>query len=656
MFFPRVLLRLALLALGLTCCGPAGSAPYDPALEGLILLEANPAAMIPGSTLVLAGRSFVGAPWGSPALAMKGTFDNGSETYHVDFRSPARFIDSQTLEVSIDADFLDLIGSNSGTFLGSLRIEIDSTVDSKRHQTAPLQAELSFHEQLTPSLVGLDDSGPIFVNDQVVVSARNLLLGGDEGRSLALVRGCFVLANVGMCVPIDDQEIEITPDTAFDRSSGQFVFAPEIAGIEAGHFEGEVQIVNRNGSGQLRESETRAVSYELSETTVFSLGPSPVSLGQYLYVDGAGFVPNGPVSSTLLEMRGSFTPSGQAPVDIDLVLVPEFVNGRTLRYVMNEDDALGQQIDLRRTSGQFTGSIATQVSFESQSVFGEQHAFELGLDFVKQVVYLDFTPQYLGALRAFGLRAVDSAIRERVSQSVGRDYRTINIDIRLEEPSDFSLYSTVEIGGMDPNGLGLLGYDNTPGKDVGNERLHDYIGGVNATTQQENGFPGYGGIFIESLFVFSEHPEGLAVSAGVADPLFDDIFDSFRPDRGGEPVRAADLMGGIVLPTSGQACPAAERQAQIGCAARTLANLISSTISHEVGHSLGLANPAGGGFHYDSDAANRLMDSGPFRPFDERAELRDAGPGQLCDQAYEYLRQILPTNQDSDLVGRPTCL
>ncbi len=653
MHSPRTLLCLVLLA----SCGSTNPAPpYDPALDGLILLEANPATMIPGSTLVLSGRSFVGAPWGSPTLSMTGTFDNGSEQYRVEFRSPARFVDSQTLEIPIDAEFLDLLGSNSGTFLGNLRIEIDSTVDSKRHLSPPLAVELDFRDQLAPSLVSLDDSGPLYVNDQIAVTARNLLLGGGEGQSLALVRGCFVTANLGMCVPVEDQEIEIAPTTAFDRSSGQFVFTPRIAGIKEGHFEGDVQIINRNTSGQVQESEIESVSYDLSETTVFSLGQSQVSLGQYLYVDGAGFVRNGPDSSTLLEMTGSFTPLGEAPIDIDLILVPEFVNGRTLRYVINEDDSLGQRIDLRHTSGQFSGSIVTQVTFVNQAVFGQQHAFELGLDFVKQVVYLDFTPQYLGALRAFGLRALDLAIRERVARSIERDFRTINVDIRLEEPSDFSLYSTVEIGGMDPNGLGLLGYDNTPGKDVGNERLHDYIGGVNATTQQEDGYPGYGGIFIESLFVFSEHPGDLARSAGISDPLFDDIFDSFRPDRGGEPVRAADLGADIVFPTSGQACPATERPAQIGCAAWTLPNLISSTISHEVGHSLGLANPQGGGFHHDSDAPNRLMDPGSFRPFDERAELRSAGPGQFCDQAYEYLRQILPTDQGSDLVGRPTCL
>ena len=51
---------------------------------------------------------------------------------------------------------------------------------------------------------------------------------------------------------------------------------------------------------------------------------------------------------------------------------------------------------------------------------------------------------------------------------------------------------------IDPNGLGLFGYDNTPGKDDGNTRLYDKLGGLNAQTQQD-GYPGYGGVFLESI-------------------------------------------------------------------------------------------------------------------------------------------------------------
>src|SRR5690606_16775281 len=110
-------------------------------------------------------------------------------------------------------------------------------------------------------------------------------------------------------------------------------------------------------------------------------------------------------------------------------------------------------------------------------------------------------------------------------------------------------YSEVDISGPDPNGLGLLGYDNTPGKDVENQRLYDRIGGVNAMTQ-EDGYPGYGGVFIESLFGYSEDTKGLTEATRYSPP-FDALFDPFRLDRGGTPVLAADLAQDIPTLTGG---------------------------------------------------------------------------------------------------------
>ena len=649
----HALLALA-SALCIACGASADSSRFDPALDGLSLQEVNPGVVLPGSILVLEGRSFVGAPWGTPELVIDGQFDNGDETYEVRFRTAVRFIDLETLEVDVDDAFFDLLGSNSGEFSGSLQIDIESVVDSQRHSSSPLAVELSFRSHLTPSLESLVDSGPIYVNDHIAVTAEGLLLGGAEGESYAEVTGCFVAAGVGACIPVDGLEIPLNPASPFNRSEASFVFSPKLAGIEAGRFEGDVKLLNRHASERLEESASHEVLYELSESTVFSLGQSEVSLGQYIDIEGAGFVATGPESNTILELTGEFTPSEGRPTSIDLILVPSFVEGRTLRYTINEDDALGQLLDLRSTKGTLSGTLVAQVSHGGTSVSGQPLDFSVGLAPVKQVVFLNFTPQYVDALRAFGLRATDAAIRERVLQAVGRDYRTVNVDLRLEEPSDFSLYSIVDIGGFDPNGLGLLGYDNTPGKDSGNERLHDHIGGVNASTQ-EDGFPGYGGVFIESLFIFSEHPGDFAPSVPVADPLFDEIFDSFRPDRGGSPVRAADLAEGVAMPPDGFGCPATERSGQIGCASWTLANLISSTISHEIGHSLGLANPDGGDSHHAGNAPNRLMDSGSSRPFDERAELRGAGPGEFCGEAYAYLRRVLPTDEPDDIAGRPDC-
>jgi hypothetical protein len=271
---------------------------------------------------------------------------------------------------------------------------------------------------------------------------------------------------------------------------------------------------------------------------------------------------------------------------------------------------------------------------------------------VRQVVWLHFLPQYKESLRHFGMREADELVRARVLEVVRRDYGGVNIDFRLDPPDDFALFSEVEIGGPDPNGVGLLGYDNTPGKDSGNLRLHDKIGGLNALTQLD-GSAGYGGVFVESLFTFSVHPGSLADDTGVGHAAFDAVFDPFRPDRGNQPIAQGDLSPWPAGGTTAN-CPAQDRGARVVCATLVLANLIGTTVSHEVAHSLGLADPGGPEFHNSGDWPNALMDAGHARGFLERAELDGVGPGAFCQHDYDYLRSILPTTEPDPLI-RAVC-
>lgn len=628
----------------------------DPNLEGLAVTDLQPRVALPGTTFVVSGRSFAGAPWGAPHLQLSGSFDDGSGPRPVELTVPARFVDFDRLEVAVDDAFIAALGGDTGTFEGTAAVLIDSNVDGERHGSPGLGISLRFAAELSPELGTLRDDGLLFVNDWIEIEGGGLLLGGDEGQTVAVVSGCFQPAGGAECAPVEPVEVPVEPASAFDRTSGRFAFSPAIAGIGEGRFSGEVLLRNRHALGGARDSAAAAVAYELTGPAVLAVSPASASIGQYVRVLGGGFLGDD-AGSTVLQLVGEYTPEGSTEaVPIDVVLVPEFVEGREVRYLVNEDDALGQLFDVRYASGTFTGEVRPEVSYGAQTVTGDSVPMVIRLAPVKQVVHLRFTSQYVGALQHFGLRAMDAEIRRRVVEVVERDFAGVNLEVRTETPDDFALYSEVEIGGPDPNGLGLLGYDNTPGKDVGNERLHDRIGGVNATTQKD-GYPGFGGVFIESMFVFSEHPADFAPAAPTAaDPLFDDVFDPFRPDRGGEPVRAADLEGGVPALSDPSACPAADRPTQIACAAYALANLIGTTISHELGHSLGLANPDGGTIHYLSDAPNRIMDSGSNRPFAERAELGGQGPARFCDSAHAYLRLILPTDEDDGGVARPTCL
>jgi hypothetical protein len=341
---------------------------------------------------------------------------------------------------------------------------------------------------------------------------------------------------------------------------------------------------------------------------------------------------------------------------VDLTLVPAFDSGQHLRYVLDETDALGQVIDLRRASGTLTGQIAPLTRKGNDEADGDATPVTLQLLPVKQVIYVRFMPSYQASLALYGVGNAQADVQKRIFSVAARDYAGVNVELRATPPTDFALYSEVDVEGPDPNALGLFGYDNTPGKDVGNMRLFDRIGGVNATTQSD-GYPGYGGIFVDNFMVYSDHPASRVQGQGIGTGDFDRVFDALRPDTG-SPVSEPEARAGIKALTSGSACGTARDRATIvACGVFVLGNLVGTTLTHEVGHSLGLADPTGELFHDPGDAPDRLMDAGGDRPFLERAELQGQGPGVFCGDEYVYLRGILRAADASagDRVVRPGC-
>jgi hypothetical protein len=647
------------IALGLTACSFSESGPrYQTGLEGLDIVSVNPALVLPGSVIAVEGRSFIEEPWGQSELRLAGTLTVAADSWQVDVRVPVRFVDFEHVEVAVSEEMLGQFGAREGDFAGTAQIAVDSSVDGQLHTTRELEVTLALRTELTPRLDQVQDGSIIFVNDQLFVNGADMLLGGDEGTTYAEVDGCYSLydqlGELGPCEPVGPVNVPVAADSRFDRTSATFPFVPEIAGIRAGVFTGAVRLRNVHGRGAVTVSQAADAGYQVTEAQVIGVNPNAVSLGQFMDVEGGGFVGGTADQVTLLHLVGSYqSDDGGAAIAIDTTLVPEFVAGRVVRYVVNEDDDLGRALDLRTGSGQLTGTITPEVSFGADEVIGAPLDFTLRFAPVVQVIYLNFTTQYVTSLQHFGLRAVEPQIRQRILDVVRRDYATINVDLRTERPTDFSLYSEVEIGGPDPNGLGLIGYDNTPGKDVGNLRLHDRIGGVNAQTQAD-GFPGFGGVFVDSMFIFSEHPGDFAPESPGQDPLFDEVFDPFRPDQDGAPVREEEPA--VAPITSGDGCPGDDRDQQVACAIWSLGSLIGTTISHEVGHSLGLADPGGSEVHIVTDKPGRLMEAGGGRSFTERAELLGDEPGSFCDQEYAYLRVILGAEVADDPTVRPDCL
>lgn len=265
------------------------------------------------------------------------------------------------------------------------------------------------------------------------------------------------------------------------------------------------------------------------------------------------------------------------------------------------------------------------------TVVGQAWRGQFVIQPTRQVVYVKFLPGFSEALGDFGLANVEREIRARIFAVLERDYDGINIEFVDARPAGFAEYAIIEVGGVDPNGADLLGLDNTAGKDTGNLRLDDVIGGENADSG-ELGYFVYGGVFVHSFRLFSPSLSG---ENELASPLFDQVFAPFMGELGGERVAATEWPDG-------------PRRDLVAEAVRVMANLIGNTISHEIGHSLGLAffvedleGPTEM-FHNDGDLPNAIMDTGVDRPFSERAELGGEGPQRFTEENRAYLLLILP--------------
>ena len=641
-------MRAALFVSVALATGCATSTAPDPGLEELALSKVAPATIVPGTKLAITGDSFVDAQGGATTLHLVGSA-NGTD---VDVQWPATFVDFGAMTVAISGGNLDEVGGDVD-FDGTAQIDVVATSDGNTYSSQPLDVKLSFRNHLTPSAMTVMD-GVHFVNDQIEVDGDGFLLGGDEGTTVARITGCFQPDAGGNCQPMASQDIAMQSIDGMTRAKATFPFSPKLAGIKPGQFTGKVQIVNKQtAQSEIAAAAATNAQFTLVTAQVFSVDPPAASLGQYVFVHGGGFVGGEANAVTQIELSGTFNKTGGNPAPVLMDLIPEWVEGNLVRYVVNTDDTLGHALDLYHDTGHFTGTMTPIVSYGADTVRGVSLNVTFDIAPVKQVVYLHYQSAYVEELRDFGMRAVDNKIRERILAVCNKAYLGVNIEFRSTPVTDFALYENVEIVGVDPNNMGLFGYDNSPGKDNGNLRLYDKLGGVNAVTQ-EDGYPGYGGVFVRSLMGFSEHPGVFSPVVPGADEAFDQIFDPFRSDQGGSPVVANDLAG-VTVPTDGSACPGKERKDQIGCAVFVMGNLIGGTLAHEIGHSLGLANPYADGFHDSGDAPNRLMDAGGDRPFLERAELQGQGPGVFCDDEYDYLRQVMPSSSPPPPVQRPGC-
>ena len=512
-----------------------------------------------------------------------------------------------------------------GPSLGSLLVTVRTASllgNARTEWSADLQ------RQLTPELTNVSE----LVSPQTSTSLRgDRFLNPGEGESLLNLSG-FVTRPDGTSAPIELSVIitsqpEGTPEIqeliSSDRTQRWWIPSPAVFGIQAQRFEGSAQVTNRGELG-LTMSAPVNVTFEYSDPFLSRVTPPAVSRGQRISIEGGGFidlVSEDKVGLTSVTLNGVLTPFNpqQPPIEYnDQRLEVRRISGDQLVTSFNPlFNDVCESPDLGGTSGELQGVLSATMYWGDQEVTTSSLPISLEIAPTKQVVYLSFLPAFTDSLRLFGLRNVSSRVIDEIIGVVRRDFTGINLDIRTSPPQDFERYSIVELGGPDPNARSLFGLDNTTGLDYCNQRLDDALAGRNAESGDS-----YGGVFVESFLNLS--PSRNPEPSALADPLFDQIFTPLIE----QPAQQRDLTGA--------------RSEEVILAIRVLGHLVGNTLTHEIGHSLGLPVIAGCGEYHNAPGPRQIMDCGQDRPFLERAGLDPEGPPQWTAENLSYLQMILP--------------
>jgi hypothetical protein len=514
---------------------------------------------------------------------------------------------------------------------------VDDALASLQGIGSARAVHIDFVETLTPS-IQMPSSIAVYLNEtrEFVTSG---ILRPREGITHLMFRGEFFADDATTRDVTSSLTVEVGTG---GRGEGTVHFLPGTFGLKPGVFRGTITPRNDHDLAVLVEGTTVTTTIEQLPSRLEGFTPPSGSRGEIVKMVGRGFIPAdaGASRSMYLLVEGTFrSAEGTVQVlegDSALRIVPDLVPSHDeaeiiLRSQVVENEGRRELVGLTANPGTFQGAMTPVFVDSVSTVMGESWTGSFTVEPTRQIVYVKFLSGFSESLDDFGLRNVELEVRQRIFQVLERDYQGINITFVDERPEEFAEFSIIEVGGRDPNGADLLGLDNTAGKDVGNIRLDDIIGGENADSG-ELGYFVYGGVFVHSFRLFSPT---LEIENELSSATFDTVFSPFMGELGGTQVTATEWPGG-------------PRTANVDEAIRVMGNLIGNTVCHEIGHSLGLAHfpedlqgPTNF-FHNDGDEPNVIMDSGVYRPFSERAEVDGGGPQSFNEANRRYLELILP--------------
>ena len=579
------------------------------------------------------------------SLRMSGSLGSGREVDETIFAPVDRIGDKGDLimEVRVADRLWDVVEPDpTRTLSGRIELALEDEIGVFAMGEVEATA-LRFRAEYPPEVTPITNGKTVFPDERIPISGDGFLRPA-EGTTWAVVDSGSVRFGDGSSRPVTNARVAVEWDGARDQAL--LPVSPAIFGVLTGEFDGTIRFENALQTGEVFTGSTQSLTATLAAPRIDELSPTRGSRGQKVTVSGSGFVaPTTDTSSgTYFSLVGELQPLAGGPpivIETDPIIIAPF---RVIDHETVEQDVAYSVDPISRTltglgavPGTFRGTITPFIYRGSDEQAGTPWAGTFEVLPTQQVVHVKYLPGFTRALQQYGLAFVEPDIRDHIRGVLERDYADTNVRFSEEEPDDFIEFTTIEIGGPDPSGLLNFGYDNSfndGGKDTGNLYLGDYLGGVNRHSQDAGYLP-YGGVFIESFIAFSPRlsPDSFGTSPG-----FDQILAPFMPALGGEPVGVTEWPGGA-------------RDAAIVAAIEMMGNLTGHTASHEVGHALGLAHfpptveDSNERFHNDPPGLNLIMDAGSDRPFDERAQLGNAGPARFSDANLMYLQAILPPPQ-----------
>ncbi len=530
-------------------------------------------------------------------------------------------------------------------FWGQIVVEFtDQSVVIARGEASYVEFEL--YGAYAPEVSKLDNPGTIYPGQSIIVEGERFLRP-EEGQTWAVVERGWRMQQ-GQQLDLSAERVPVHWDGSRQRAT--LYASPLLVGIEEGELDVTLTFENvlRREVGRFHTTETHHLAGAVAESIITQMSPSSGSRGDIIKIRGRGFVPADDEGAygMYLRFEGNFYPDAD-PSQVQSYYGPQAIGRIPLNVISEQEIEQDVWYDVNREEfvleglgampGRFEGRVTPVLVLGGQEEIGRGMVIDFTVKPTRQIVYVRFLPGFETGLERFGLRNTSPGIKRRILEVIRRDYQDFNVEVMEQPPEDSTRYMTLEIGGVDPTGMNLLGYDNSFNgvpKDTGNLFLEDYLGGYNLPGKDAS-FSPYGGVFVDSLVIFS--PE-ISAPMGSVHPLFDEIMSPVMPELGGNRVMASEWPV-----TEGSS----DRTRAIEGAIRLVGTIVGNTATHEIGHSLGLPYVEGEKadsirYHNLGGDKEYIMDSGSDRPFEERAELEGRGPAKFSPENQAYLQRILP--------------